>query len=191
VLSEEQLHLLEKMKAAQVSTSQAHRILKQVPAEKIKQALENLPHRNAKNPAGYFVREVLSDDFSAPKALQVESQRQASKDRRKQEELENRAAREAEEEAYRSRREASFAALTPEQLRELMTEARRRAIWARPETLGDDSPVLHGLVVELLEEGWLESRLGRRESKLNLPPPRGWGEYCRRREAQDAQEVSV
>ncbi len=189
-LTDEQLQLLERMQANGVSSSQAHRVLQQARPERIRQSLEYLPYRNAKNPAGYFVREVLSEDFAAPKVLRLDKQREDVKQRRKQEELDQAEAKRAEEEAYRAQRQAAYEALQPDQLRELVEEARRRAVWARnrPEMLAEDSPVLQGLVLDLVDEGWLEKRLGRRESKLNLPPPRGWAESRRgRNQAREAR----
>jgi hypothetical protein len=53
--------------------------------------------------------------------------------------------------------------------------------------LAEDSPVMQGMVLDLVNEGWLEKRLGRRESKLNLPPPKGWANS--RRARQEAMEV--
>ncbi len=189
-LTDEQLQLLERMQANGVSSSQAHRVLQQARPERIRQSLEYLPYRNAKNPAGYFVREVLSEDFAAPKVLRLDKQREDVKQRRKQEEFDQAEAKRAEEEAYRAQRQAAYEALQPDQLRELVEEARRRAVWARnrPEMLAEDSPVLQGLVLDLVDEGWLEKRLGRRESKLNLPPPRGWAESRRgRNQAREAR----
>lgn len=186
--TDEQLNLLKRMLSAGVSESQAHRVLMKANPERILQALEYLPYRNAKNPAGYFVNEVLSESFAVPKALQVDRQREVAKSRRRQEELESVARKEADQETYRAERQATYAALEPDQLRELTEEVRRRSRWARPEMLAEDSPVLQGMVLDLVAEGWLESRLGRRESKLNLPPPRGWAESRRGRlEVQEAR----
>lgn len=186
-LTLEQLELLERIRKVGVSLSQAHRILQKASCERIKQALENLPHRNAKNPAGYFVNEVLSESFAPPKALQVDRQREVAKNRRRQEEVEAAELKRAEEEVYRAGRQAAYSALEPDQLRALVEEARRRARWASPEMLAEDSPVMQGMVLDLVAEGWLEKRLGRRESKLNLPPPRGWTESRRGRlEAREA-----
>lgn len=184
-LTSEQLDLVERMRKLGISLSQAHRVTQQAPPERIRQALEYLPYRNAKNPAGYFVREVLSEGFAAPKPLQAEAERSALKLRKKQEQVEEAEKSRAEEEAYRAQRQAAFEELQPDQLRELVAEARRRAVWAKSDMLGDDSPVLQGLVLDLVDEGWLEKRV----FKLNLPPPRGWAE-CRRGR-QEAQEVRV
>lgn len=190
-LTDEQQKLLERMLAVGISESQARRVLKQASPERISQALEYLPYRNAKNPAGYFVNEVLSESFAVPKALQVDRRREEAKSRRRQEELEAAARKAAEEEAYRAERQAAYAALEPDQLRELVEEVRRTTRWAKPEMLAEDSPVMQGLVLDLVAAGWLEKRLGRlgrRESKLNLPPPRGWAESRRGRlEAQEAR----
>lgn len=95
--------LVRRLRAAGVSASQAKRLARNYPADRIEAELEALPFRNASNPAGYLVR-AIEEGFVPPAGLSEAKDKAAAAERRKARE----AAEKAREEAQRQAEEERF-----------------------------------------------------------------------------------
>lgn len=151
--------LVERLKAAGVSPRQAKRLVGEYPADRIEAALAYLPHRNAKNPGGYLVREIEDGGWMTPSAVKEEEHLNADIARR-QAAAEQTAALEEERaraETARLRRvQAIMDALAPEALAELQAEAQAQvAKFSRRAIADPDSPFVRAALHNLVQDRFM------------------------------------
>jgi hypothetical protein len=121
------------------------------PLERIEAVLDRLPHRQAKNPAGYFLAELAAGDFAVPPALE-RRHRQTAQARPLEQQVVVQAAAES---ALSARIQAAVEQLPEVERDALMAEARRRVAQrsGRPvERVPLDSPFVLGMFETLVEE---------------------------------------
>ncbi len=123
--------LVARLVATGVSQRQAERLVRSHPSDRIEAALSSLPFRNAKNPAGYLVREIEDGGWLPPVAIQEQEKKTASAAKRKAAD-EKAAQLEAERtraaEARLRQVEHVVQALAPELVAELWSEARAQVM---------------------------------------------------------------
>lgn len=164
-LTDEQEDAVQKLIAAGVTLKQAKRLVESNPVPRILKALENLPHRNAKNPAGYLVRELEDGGWDVPAKFR-DDQKKLDQMAKHRERLES------EKKAEQERSESTQAALRkvdevlghmePAKLLELKMEALNSIsrFGKRKLTLEDDqSPVFKAALYNLVYERYGDSIL--------------------------------
>ena len=164
-LTDEQEDAVQKLIAAGVTLKQAKRLVESNPVPRILKALENLPHRNAKNPAGYLVRELEDGGWDVPAKFR-DDQKKLDQMAKHRERLE------AEKKAEEERSESTQAALRkvdevlgrmePAKLLELKMEALNSIsrFGMRKLTLEDDqNPVFKAALYNLVYERYGDSIL--------------------------------
>ena len=167
-LTESQARLAARLQQLGVHRSMSRRLIQSKPLELILKVLNQLPFRQARNPAAYLVRELLDGGYGeVPAALSAPAER-AQEDlhaRRKREEKLEQDRREREERELKEHVEGVLVSLAPEERRLLFEEARGRlGPWAARFALDDGNPVLRGSLCDLVLERWPlgggESRAG-------------------------------
>ena len=156
-LTEEQAALLARMRRVGVGRTVALRLLGSCPAEIVAEALDNLPHRNARRPAALLVRELQEGGWELPREAVQEQKKPEVEDSRRAEE-QAQVERERQEAAVAEGRfQVTWDALSAERRSLALEEARQRVAWAAhlPGALEEGSPILAGALREVVGE-WAE-----------------------------------
>jgi hypothetical protein len=143
--------LMDRMLALGLSPRLAAQKAAQHPPERIQKVLDWLPHRQAKNPVGYFLAELAAGDFAAPPSVERRG-RQVDKAQRLQAQVTVQAAAEV---AVGARIQAVVEQLAEAERDALMAEARRlvaRRSGRTVERVPADSPWVVGMFETLVEE---------------------------------------
>ena len=181
-LTPEQAALVGQIRRLGVSGHVAARLVTQKPAELIQRVLDGLATRpDLRNPAGWFVQEVMAGGYLAPKAQQADELRQkAASNRLTEREMEQRQREATNAQALAEWSEVQR--LEPQLLGELVQSARAQLARFSPlmATAADDAPMMRAAVLELY----------RASAKTAAYLPRGesaWAE--RRRQVPGTDEV--
>ena len=149
-LTPQQTALLGQIRQVGVSGHIAIRLATQKPTELIRRALDGLAARQElRNPAGWFVQEVLAGGYLAPKAQQADEKRQkAASNRLTEHEMEQRQREAANAQALAEWSEVQR--LEPQQLSELVQFARAQLASLSPlmAAAADDSPMVRAAVLD-------------------------------------------
>ncbi len=138
--------LLSRLLALRFTQRKANDILQQYSTEKIKQALDFLPYRGARNPAAYLLSELAAGDYAAPVSNHAPPKRIMTLPQPSPEDIAQRQQAEAESERLRQ----ALNALSPDTRTALFNDARRQCVWLR--TTADDSPLLLAQVELMLKD---------------------------------------
>jgi hypothetical protein len=137
--------LCERLRAVGLSVRLAEDTLRRYELDHVRRALDNLPHRNARNPAAYLLAELKAGDFAPPVSKRtVRGMRLASPSPEDVVRMEHPT---AESDGIN----AAAAALDDGTRAALIAEARRRCI-GLGRKLADDSPLLQAQFELLVQE---------------------------------------
>jgi hypothetical protein len=151
--------LLSGILALGFSQRSAQQILGTYSADQVRQVLQNLPHRNARNPAGYLLRELQAGDYAEPNAKRKPVLRVFGLPRPTAEEQAERVKAEAESDLLQQ----VAADLDPETRSTLWEEAKRICVRLGRRTVADDSPLLQAQFEILIKQRVLQRDSGERQ----------------------------